>query len=274
MNRMISVTIVERLAELPWYTEGPARDAEGNLFFTTLTGGIIFKISPDGKMSHWAYAKCPNGQYILPGGDHLICDSGRAGIARFGGEGGFKGYVIKDRCDGQALYAPNDLVADADGGIYFTDSVREAGKVCYFGVDGLQRVVGRGFDFPNGIALSADGKRLFVAESYRNRILTCGLRGPGQPDGKWEEWARLPEHPSGDIIQNLPDGIRMGRNGLLYVAHYGMQAVQILDKDGKLVDTIRTGYPLTSNLCLLEDEIIVTGGYGEPGPGGVSSIKL
>lgn len=274
MNKMISVTIVERLAELPWYTEGPAMDAQGNLFFTTLTGGIIFKMDTEGKLSHWAYAKCPNGQYIHPNGDHLICDSGQAGIARFGPDGERKGYAIKDTCDGQALRAPNDLTADAEGGMYFTDSVRESGMVCYFGTDGSQRIVGKGFDFPNGIALSADGKRLFVAESYRNRILTCALRGPGLPDGKWEEWARLPEHPSGDIVQNLPDGVRMGKDGLLYVAHYGMQAVQMLDEDGMLVDTVRTGYPLTSNLCLLEGEMIVTGGYGEPGPGGVSSIKL
>jgi gluconolactonase len=64
------------LAELPWYTEGPVMDADGNIYFTTLKGGSIVKIDVAGQLSNWASSACPNGQLILPGGDQLICESG------------------------------------------------------------------------------------------------------------------------------------------------------------------------------------------------------
>lgn len=259
---------------LPWYTEGPVVDADGTIFFTTLGGGTIQAIAVDGKPRIWAYAEKPNGQLILAGGDHLVCDSGRAGIGRYDAEGRFLGFEIEKKCAGQDFSVPNDLVCDAAGGVYFTDSVRENGKVCYYAPDGTQAVVATGLHFPNGIALAADGKKLFIAESYKNRILVFGLRAPGMVDGSQDVFAELPRHLSGNMVDNLPDGIRLRQDGTLWVAHYGMQAVQVLDAQGKWVTSIPTGFRLTSNLCFHEAGLIVTGGHSEPGPGGVIRYSL
>ncbi len=259
--------------ELPWYTEGPVADEAGDIYFTTLGGGTIMRIDPEeGVAVDWAMGYKPNGQIILKNGDHLICDSGNASVSRYDREGNFMAYEVVDMCAGEKIYTPNDLVADRDGGVYFTDSIRHTGNVFYYGPDGVQRVVAENLDFPNGIALSADENWLFIAESYQNRILCMPINTSGLSVGKWEVFATLPQNnnPGG---YHLPDGIKFHQDGTLWVAHYGMEAVQVLDANGKLVESIAVDFRLPSNLFLLNDQLIVTGGHGEPGPGGVLAYR-
>lgn len=267
------MNIAERVV-LPWYTEGPVVDKEGAIYFTTLSGGSIMRMDAfSGEVILWGKGNKPNGQLILQDGDHLVCDSGKAGVSRYDATGNWKKDEIVGQCAGHKIYAPNDLVCDAFGGVYFTDSVRETGKVCYFGPDGSQKIIADKLDFPNGIAFSADGKGLLIAESYRNRILWMPITSSGLPGGRWEIFAELPENrePNG---YNLPDGIKFHSDGTLWVAHYGMQAVQVLDGRGKLLKTLAMDFPLPSNLYLTDTHLIVTGGSAEPGPGGLRIIRL
>jgi gluconolactonase len=258
-------TRFEVLVKLPWYTEGPAVDSRGNIFFTTLKGKVIFKIDSKGKLSEWVAANCPNGQLILPNDEHLVCESGEKSISRFDKQGKFIQYDIEGRCGDEIVSSPNDLVTDTQGGIYFTDSVREHGKVFYYKPGGTETVVARNLDFPNGIAVSRDGNTLFVAESYQNRILSFEINN----GYRQKIFAALPTQASGKIIDNLPDGLRVDADGNVWVAHYGMGSIHVLSPQGNLINTIKAAFPLTSNLCLTEQTIIVTGGYGEPGPGGL-----
>jgi gluconolactonase len=264
----------ECLTKIPWYTEGPVVDIDGNVFFTTLLGGVILKLDIKGIVSNWAKAKMPNGQIILDDGDHLVCDSGDRSISRFSSEGEFRGNDIQMDCAGKTIHVPNDLAVDAFGGIYFTDSIRKDGQVFYFSRDGCQRRIASHLDYPNGIALSNDGKFLFVAESYRNRIILISLKSPGITEGEWELFTELPYHPSGDATKNLPDGIKIDLLGQLWVAHYGMHSVHVYSESGKFKKSISTDFPLTSNLCITQNELIVTGGYSEPGPGGVLKMVI
>jgi gluconolactonase len=78
-----------KIADLPFYTEGPVTDSDGNIFFTNLTGGSIFKINDRNQISEWASSLCPNGQILLPGGDHLVCDSRMSAVRRFSRDGNF-----------------------------------------------------------------------------------------------------------------------------------------------------------------------------------------
>ncbi len=259
---------------LPWYTEGPVVDNAGAVYFTTLAGGQIMRLDrTTGEVMEWARGAKPNGQLILPNGDHLVCDSGNASVTRYDRSGALLGYDIAGTCAGAMVRKPNDLVCDAEGGVYFTDSVRHTGRVFYYGPDGTQRILAEGLDFPNGIACSADGKWLLIAESYQNRILRMPTASTGLPAGGWEVFAALPENedPTG---YNLPDGIAFHPDGTLWVAHYGMQAVQVLAGNGTLTKTIPVDFPLPSNLCLTAEHLIVTGGSAEPGPGGLRIIKL
>lgn len=263
-----------KLISVPYYTEGPVTDQEGNCYFTTLAGGVIYKMNSEGGLSEWTKAVCPNGQVILPNGDHLVCDSKLATLSRFNCDGDFLKNEVEGRCAGMPVYVPNDVIADRNGGVYFTDSIRDSGKIGYKGPDGTEHILAQNLDYPNGLVLSEDERFLFVAESYKNRILIFSLKAPGISDGPFNVFANLPRNAIKDVSKNLPDGTKIDKYGNLWVAHYGMSAVQVLNKEGMLIQTIQTGIPLTSNLCLFNNEVIITGGYNEPGPGAILKIIL
>ena len=268
-------TRLEKIASLPFYTEGPAVDTKGNIYCTTLSGGTILQVNADNKISEWAHSDCPNGQIILPGDDHLVCDVKLVAVRRFDATGKFIKNEIEKYCAGIEVYCPNDLVSDNNGNIYFTDSIRNNGKVCFLGVNGEQQIVARDLDYPNGLIMSFDQKTLYVAESYKNRILKIDLESPGKANEHIDVFAALPVNASGKREDNLPDGLALDQDGNLWVAHYGMQVIHQLSKEGKLLSSIDTSMPFTSNLFFSNPQtIVVTGGYGEPGPGGLFKVVL
>jgi gluconolactonase len=261
---------IKKLADLLFYTEGPVADSAGDYFCTTLTAGIILKVNGEGKVFEWARCPSPNGQIILSDDIHLVCDSVN-GIMRFDSNGRWIKNDAGKTCAGEQVFSPNDLCCDKAGNIYYTDSVRNTGKVCYKGSDGEERILASGLDFPNGIVISKDEKTLFVAESYKNRILGIAL----DDNNKTEVFSDLPKNPSGGEIGNLPDGLEIDEEGMIWVAHYGMGAIQVLSSDGVLKKTIKTGLPLTSNLSFIDQHsLLFTGGYKEPGPGGLFKISM
>ena len=88
-------------------------------------------------------------------------------------------------------------------------------------------------------------------------------------------FAQLPEHPSGNEQDNLPDGLALDSEGNLWVAHYGMHAIRKISPEGKLLSSINTTLPFTSNVIFVdENDLMITGGYGEPGPGALFNIAL
>ena len=263
---------IEKLMDLPYYTEGPVTDSKGNSFCTTLGAGLIMKTDENGLVTEWAKSPSPNGQIILPDDIHLVCDREK-GIRKFAADGRWIKDVAGKSCAGVPVYCPNDLVADKAGNIYYTDSVRNTGKICFIGIDGGETVIADELDFPNGIILSNDETILYIAESYKNRILKIDLASAGKPTADPIVFAKLPRHVSGNLIDNLPDGLALSHDGNIYVAHYGMQAIQVLSPEGNLLSTIDTGLPLTSNLFFIDhSSLLFTGGFTESGPGGLYKI--
>jgi gluconolactonase len=258
----------------PFYTEGPVVDAAGNWFFTDLNGGSIIRIAPDGVQSIWAKTTCPNGQALLSNEHHIICDSALGLLKRFDSNGIFIENIIEQSCAGECIHTPNDVIQDNKGNIYFTDSIRLKGKVGYISISGKERIIARDLDYPNGLALSKNGQYLFVAESYQNRILAFHLNNEGIPLTEFSVIANLPTHPSKKCEKNLPDGIKVDQNGMIWVAHYGMGMVHQLSPEGDLLRSIDIPFDLVSNLFIQNNTLIVTGGYSEPGPGGIIEIEL
>jgi gluconolactonase len=255
-----------------YYTEGPVIDATGKVYFTNLAGGMIIRMNGE-HFSDWAQSNCPNGQIILPNGDHIICDSRQSALIRFDEEGVFLGKDVDGRCAGEQVKVPNDLIADKMGNIYFTDSVRHEGKVFFLGANGEQKVLASGLDYPNGLALSRDEKRIFVAESYQNRVIAFEING-SLPLANDCVWVNLPRNPSMKITDNLPDGIKVDDYGCLWVAHYGMSKIHQFSPSGKLMQSILLPFEFVSNLFIRENTVVVTGGYNEPGPGAIAKIEL
>ena len=95
--------------------------------------------------------------------------------------------VLYTECAGNPLWGPNDLVFDAAGGMWFTDHgkiharSKTHGGVYYAQPDGssIDEVI-YPLDAPNGIGLSPDGSRLYVAETHTGRVFEWGVAGPGR----------------------------------------------------------------------------------------------
>ena len=265
---------------VPSYCEGVVFDHAGNGYISW--DKSITKFSLDGINSVWAETGAPNGHKILADGTHLVCDAKSHAVLHLSADGK-QLKPASSECDGQPLRGPNDLTLDtANGGFYFSDpgdSSREKliGTVHYVDKAGKTHLVDKGLAFPNGIVLTPDGKKLYLAESQFNRVLVYEVTAPGKV-GERKVFAKLPDHPSGDYMQAQPDGMCLDAAGNLYVAHYGMKKVEVLSPAGKLIRQYGGGNTTTSNVAFggpKHDQLFITGGIGkEAGEGGLFRIDL
>lgn len=264
---------VKVIRDHQFYTEGPLIDVNHQLLYTDLIGGCIWKW--DG-INHIIYAEgtSPNGQALLPSGNIVVCESRMGSVIEYDLTGKKVRQWAKGHIQHLEIRAPNDVIVDPAYGIYFTDSVRQVGAVYFVGFDGKSSVVAENIDYPNGIVQSKDRSKLFVSESYQNRILEISLERAGVTLDKPRIFCDLPQNTNGEETGNLPDGIALDEHGRIWVAHYGMAAIQVISAEGKHLMTYDTKIPLTSNLCFWGEDIVVTGGFGEPGPGRVSLLHF
>ena len=273
-----SAVKIVKLLEVPNYCEGVVFDHAGNGYISHKD--TITKFSLDGKSSAWAVTGAPNGHKILADGTHLVCDASQHAMLHLDPDGKMLAPASKE-CDGRPLRGPNDLSLDPQGGFYFTDPGESGiknliGTVHYVDPNGKTHLLADKLAFPNGIVLLPGGKRLLVAESQKNRILAYPVLAPGKV-GPVEVFAELPQK-EGKQVDNQPDGMCLDAAGNLYVAHYGMQQVQVLDSQGKLIRRYPGGNLTTSNVAFggsKMDQLFITGGLGaESGGGGLFRIDL
>ena len=257
------------ITRVPSYCEGIVFDHDGYAYISH--GRYITQVSLEGDSSVlssiWAETGAPNGHKVLADGTHLVCDASRHAVLHLDRNGKVIGEASNE-CNGKPLRGPNDLTLDPKGGFYFTDpgGSREEpiGTIHYVDTNGVTHLVAEGFHYPNGIVLRPDGKTLLVGESKRNRILAFPVTAPGKV-GPMRVFADLPTK-SGDQIDNQPDGMALDAQGNLYVAHYGMRQVQVLDPDGKLIRRLPGGNLTTSNVAFAGpgmNQLFITGALGE-----------
>jgi gluconolactonase len=234
---------------VPRYCEGVCFDHSGHGYISW--GKSITKFSLDGKHAVWAETGAPNGHKILADSTHLVCDASQHAVLRLSPEGKLLEPASQE-CEGKALRGPNDLSLDpANGGFYFSDpggSSRDKpiGTIHYVDKSGVTSQLDSGLAFPNGIVLAPDGKRLLLAESQHNRILVYDVTAPGKV-GPRKVFSELPKKNAAQgQIDDQPDGMCLDAAGNLYVAHYGMQQVQVLDPSGKLIRQYDGGNVTTS----------------------------
>ena len=269
------------LFRVPNYCEGVCFDHAGNGYISW--GKSITRFSLDGKNAVWAETGAPNGHKILADGTHLVCDASHHAVLRLSADGKMLEPASKE-CQGKPLRGPNDLTLDtANGGFYFSDPGGSSidnliGTIHYVDKAGKTTLLDDGLAFPNGIVLAPDGKRLYLAESQKNRVLVYDVTAPGQV-GEPKVFAELPaKDAAAEQIDNQPDGMCLDAAGNLYVAHYGMKQVQVLDPAGQVIRRYDGGNTTTSNVAFggpNMDQLFITGGIGkEAGEGGLFRIDL
>lgn len=270
-----------KLFEVEHYCEGVVFDHQGQGYISE--GDTIHQFTVAGQHKVWAKTGAPNGHKILANGEHLVCDASQHAVLRLSAEGKMLEPAAKE-CDGKPLRGPNDLCLDAaHNGFYFTDPGGSGinhliGTVHYVDAQGKVHLLDDGLAFPNGIVLTPDGKRLYVAESQKNRVLVYDVKGPGRV-GMRRVFTELPmKNPMTGQVDNQPDGMTLDAAGNLYIAHYGMREVQVLNPQGKIVARYPGGNLTTSNVAFggpKHDQLFVTGGLDvEKGRGGVFRLDL
>jgi gluconolactonase len=266
---------------VPRYCEGVCFDHEGNGYISW--DKAITRFSLGGKHSVWTETGAPNGHKILADGTHLVCDASQHAVLHLTSEGKQLAPVSKE-CEGKPLRGPNDLTLDtANGGFYFSDPGGSGvenliGTIHYVDKSGTTHRLDDGLAFPNGIVLAPDGTKLYLAESQKNRVHVYAVTAPGKL-GERKVFAELPvKNSAAGQIDNQPDGMCLDAAGNLYVAHYGMKQVQVLDPGGKLIRQYDGGNVTTSNVAFggpMMDQLFITGGIGpEAGEGGLFRIDL
>lgn len=222
------------------FVEGPAWHPDGNVYFTDVENNRIMRRDPSGKIQVFRTPSGKaNGLAFDKEGRLHACEGHREGgnrrVTRTEPDGTIT--VLTDRFEGKRYNSPNDLTIDSKGRIFFTDpryggygepyeveQIDDAGKpiegVYRIDPDGeVTRVIGHEVQRPNGIAVSADGKYLIVADNHNGpeaggqRML---WRFDLEEDGSVDSGSRKLLFDWGG--GRGPDGICIGPDGNIYAA--------------------------------------------------------
>lgn len=213
-----------------FFTEGPAGDGEGGLYFSDIMQNKVFHAAPDGTVrAILDKSNLVNGLAVDASGRLLACQ-GRAGRIIAIDPTNHNVQVIADQFEGKPFNQPNDLVLDHDGGLYFTDPEfltkqlpQGTMGVYYVSKDGAVRQVARNLDLPNGIALSPDGKTLYVVAMGAKKVLAHPVREPGVI-GPGNDFFTL-EAPG--------DGMTIDAEGNLYVTQPDLSGIVVIRPNGE-----------------------------------------
>ncbi len=214
----------ELLGEGYKFTEGPAADAQGNVFFTDIPNSRIHKIDTAGKVTVFAENTAKtNG--LMFGSDGLLygCRNGDRKIVTYKADASFG--TVADEIDS------NDLVIAANGGIYVTDPPGQ--RVWYISKDRQKRVVAEGFR-PNGVTLWPKGETLVVTDSDHPHLWTFRVELDGSLSHK-DRYYRPLQIPAGREKPGS-DGMKMDDEYRLYVATAA--GIQMFDPTGRLGGSI------------------------------------
>lgn len=178
------------------FTEGPAVDAEGNLFFSDGRNNRIMKLSPEGELSVFRKpSRRTNGMTFDAKGRLVMCQSSGEGggrrVARLEHDG--TETVLADTYGGEPFIAPNDVTIDEKGRIYFTDPYygppaeksQPSSGVYRIDVPGKVELVISNLQRPNGIIITPDNKHLYVSDRGTQKLHRYKVRADGdlEPDG-------------------------------------------------------------------------------------------
>jgi gluconolactonase len=221
------------------FTEGPAPNARGEVFFNDIPNGKAYKIGLDGKVSLCiADTKNANGQAFAPDGRLHAAATGSGQILAYDLEG--RATVIADGI------RANDLVIRHDGGIFATQPAGggNPSQVWYISPTGEKRVIDTGLRFPNGITLSPDQSLLYVADYASHWVYSY----QAHPDGTLANKQRFFHLHTPDTADAAgADGIRVDRDGRLYVTT--LMGIQVCDQAGRVNCIIPTPNGKIANLC-------------------------
>jgi len=194
------------------FTEGPAVDLKGRLYFTDVFRGKILRINDEGKAEVFVEKSGgTNGLMFGPDGRLYGCQNANKRIVAYDSSGA-ETAIAED-------VKSNDLVVTREGAVYFTDP--EGQQIWYVSPQGEKRVVERGLGYANGIGMWPDQGTLVVADMKGLNVWAYRI----EPDGglKHKQPFYTLRVPAGKIDSGA-DGLKIDAAGRLFVtSHLGLQ---------------------------------------------------
>jgi gluconolactonase len=250
------------------FTEGPAVDRRGNVFFTDQPNNKIWKYDVHGKLSLFMDdAGRPNGMYFDKRGNLLTCADENNQLWSISKRKKIK--VLVNDLNGKKLNGPNDLWVASNGDIYFTDPYyqrpywkrtkpdmeKQNVYLLPHGTNSLITVI-EDIKQPNGIVGTPDGKYLYVADIGGSKTFRYTITSDGSLSNR-----QL-------FTDSGSDGMTMDNKGNLYLTGNG---VTVFDAQGKQIAHIPVPEEWTSNVAFggrHRDELFITASEG------VYSLKM
>lgn len=228
------------------FVEGPTWLPHKNAFvFSDIPRDTqhLVRLNPDGTFAPPEVFLQPsrnaNGTTLDPQGNLLVCRHSARDLIRISPDGTQQ--VLASHYQDKRLNSPNDVIVAPNGAIYFTDppwglgrnDVREQehASVYRLAPDGTLNAVASDMLAPNGLALSPDGKTLYVSESWWQIKPQFISAYPVQPDGSLGAPRRFYDVPTG-----TPDGMRVDQHGNVWTT--AGNGILILSPEGELLATL------------------------------------
>lgn len=230
------------------FTEGPATDKAGNIFFTDQPNDNLWEYDTSGKLSLFMHgARRSNGMYFDAKGTLISCADEHGELISI--SPGKKISVLVNNYKDHLLNGPNDLWIDASGGIYITDPYFQrdywtrknpdstlGGEKLYYlppGKKELVRVDSTTIK-PNGIVGTQDGKYLYVADMGNWKTYKYNINKDGTLTGKTL------------FANEASDGMTIDNRGNIYLTGTG---VDIYNSKGEKIEHIDVPEKWTANIC-------------------------
>lgn len=255
---------VQKLAGDFSFTEGPASDAAGDVYFTDQPNDRIMRWSTDGKLTEWMKpAGRANGLCFDREGNLWACADGKNELWKV--DRSSKATVVLKDYEGKLFNGPNDLWIHPKGAIYFSDPYykrpywqrgdKEKPQMpeCVYVLSSDHKQVRRIIDDlkqPNGIIGTQDGKTLYVADIGARKTFRYSV----QEDGTLADKQLFCELGS--------DGMTIDNEGNVYLTGKG---VSVYNSKGEKIEQIDVPESWTANVCFggkEQDTLFITASKG------------
>ena len=244
-SETVVVKEVEKLASDFKFTEGPAVDAKGNVYFTDIPDNLILIWTLDNKLDTFRHnSGHANGLYFDKDENLLACEGEKGQISSTSPDGDH--ISIATEYNGKRFNQPNDIWPDGKGGVYFTDPKygdedaelpQDGMHVYYINPDHTSVIrVCDDFEKPNGVLGTPDGKILYVTDAQAGKTYKYDVQKDGSLANKTL------------FVEFGCDGMTIDKAGNVYLTTSGKQAVDIFSPSGELLESIVVPEK-PSNLC-------------------------
>lgn len=235
IQKSISFSKAEKLVGDFKFTEGPATDTDGNVYFTDIPENKIYVWGVDEKLDLFREnTGGANGLYFDNEGLLLACEGQKGLISSISLEGDYT--VIASQFEEKRFNQPNDIWPNPEGGIYFTDpkysddmQLPQGGMHVYY-IHEDRTSISRVTDDlvkPNGLIGTPDGKILYITDPGAGKTFKYNISEEGMLTNKTL------------FVDVSGDGMTIDTDGNVYLTTDGKKAIDIFSSEGELIASVK-----------------------------------